>query len=575
MRIVVLTLLALALAACSETVVSKRHPGPINDQEKVGNGGNGIVYLLPMRLAQLTVQRTPVPNDLEKKLTAARSKLVEAKAAKKKADKEKEEAADFVKDLETNNGHADAIKKAKVALSAMESAARKADKALAAAQTAVTELEAMRDLRNAMNRDEPKKSLPVTYKLELALLPTQGDPRQVFVANLEHSELRDDNITFGTTAEGLLTTTTVKAADRTGDILVSLAGTLGALGLVPPVPGPAGTVPFADKAVPVEGKPLALPACATQPRLQLRFIFDPADDADVLRINREMLECLVPYRIQVRRFEFADDNGVQPYPSEVGYPNFDWGNDETKLKGLVYRRPLPYTIQVERYYSLESQKEGTETESSNSSIDREPNAAELTAACSFKLPPVKKESRSLSKPKSTEKKPKHERAARKLVVLEKLPDECKDVMSPWAPEKWASPKAYTQALYSKLAANFEVEDGKLAILPNQGPLGLVPFEASSFVTTDYKVVFSEGMLVKWTADRPSMVAAIFRLPVAMLKALISVPGELIKLRLDITSDTRDEAQAKIQLLCAQQTLDAIEDEKKLKELSVLCQDNEE
>jgi hypothetical protein len=96
------------------------------------------------------------------------------------------------------------------------------------------------------------------------------------------------------------------------------------------------------------------------------------------------------------------------------------------------------------------------------------------------------------------------------------------------------------------------------MLPNKGPLGLIPYTASGFVTTDYKVEFKDGAPVSWTASRPSELASVFRIPVEIAKALLSIPAELIKLRFDVTTNAAAETKAKLDLLCAQLALDAAE-----------------
>ncbi|GAB4376345.1 MAG: hypothetical protein Kow00114_40010 [Kiloniellaceae bacterium] len=541
MRVLILALLASALLGCSETVLTKRHPGGIGGKDALADNAKGIVYLLPMRLAQLTVQRTPVPDDLEKQITEAQSKLAEAKAAAAKAKADEAAAKKLLDELVKENSDPEAIKQTRTAHAFLVQKSKDAAGAQTTAQKKVDDLEALRDLRNTAAERDPATLQAVSYKLDLILLPTQGDPRQAFVANLNHSEMRDDTITLGTTADGLLTTSNVKAADQTGDILVSLAGILGALGLPPPLP----TVPTVavDKAREVDEVPQAptLPGCATQMRLQQRFIFDPTDDADVLRINREMLECRVPYRIQVRRFEFADDHKGLPYKSEAAYPSFQTSTAGEKIYGLVYRRPLPYTIQVERYYAPDAGSAVTQLD--------------YAAGCSFAAGDPA--------PAAAAEQPANRLPPTPQVV-------CPQAGSGWTSGLEEDQSKLSEFLYAKLAPHFEIEDGKLAVLPNRGPLGIVPFEASSFVTTDYKVEFSEGMPVKWTADRPSMIAAIFRVPVAMLKAIVSVPADLIKLRVDLISDSADEAQAKVQLLCAQQLLAAVDDPAKKEEISELC-----
>jgi hypothetical protein len=105
---------------------------------------------------------------------------------------------------------------------------------------------------------------------------------------------------------------------------------------------------------------------------------------------------------------------------------------------------------------------------------------------------------------------------------------------------------------------YETEQATIVMLPNKGPVGLIPYDASGFVTTDYKVEFKDGTPVAWTASRPSELASVFRIPVDIAKAIVSIPAELIKLRVDVATNSAAETKAKLDLLCAQLALDAAE-----------------
>ena len=104
---------------------------------------------------------------------------------------------------------------------------------------------------------------------------------------------------------------------------------------------------------------------------------------------------------------------------------------------------------------------------------------------------------------------------------------------------------------------FHPIEAAVFMLPNRGPVSVIPFEAGPFVQTVTKVEFKDGMLTKWDVNKPSELLSVVRLPLALLKAMISVPAEIIKLRVDLTNENTAlvEAQkAQIEALKAMQEL---------------------
>jgi hypothetical protein len=97
-------------------------------------------------------------------------------------------------------------------------------------------------------------------------------------------------------------------------------------------------------------------------------------------------------------------------------------------------------------------------------------------------------------------------------------------------------------------------DAAVTMLPQIGPISYIPMRSSAFVKTVDDVVFDNGMLVSWDASRPSEVLEIVRLPVKILKSIVSVPAEIVKLRIDLSDQQKGlaasqqaqiEAQAKL------------------------------
>lgn len=90
--------------------------------------------------------------------------------------------------------------------------------------------------------------------------------------------------------------------------------------------------------------------------------------------------------------------------------------------------------------------------------------------------------------------------------------------------------------------------------------------AGAFTKSQFDFTFKDGSPSKYTVDRPSEVAGIASLPIDIAKALISIPAEIIRLRVDYDSKANSAIEAKtaeykaqIDLLKAKKEL---QDEKK-------------
>ena len=88
--------------------------------------------------------------------------------------------------------------------------------------------------------------------------------------------------------------------------------------------------------------------------------------------------------------------------------------------------------------------------------------------------------------------------------------------------------------------------GAFIPLPQAGPVAMIPMKSSAFVKTVNDVEFSNGMVKSWSADRPSEVMEVVRLPVKILKAIFSIPTDLISFKVDYS--TKDASLAEQQAL---------------------------
>jgi hypothetical protein len=101
-------------------------------------------------------------------------------------------------------------------------------------------------------------------------------------------------------------------------------------------------------------------------------------------------------------------------------------------------------------------------------------------------------------------------------------------------------------------------EAALVLLPQAGPISYIPMRSSAFVKTVDDVTFYNGMLASWTASRPSEVLEVVRLPVKILKAVVSVPAEIIKLRIDLSDQQKGLAASQQTQIQAQSRLTVIQ-----------------
>jgi hypothetical protein len=87
-------------------------------------------------------------------------------------------------------------------------------------------------------------------------------------------------------------------------------------------------------------------------------------------------------------------------------------------------------------------------------------------------------------------------------------------------------------------------DAAVVMLPQAGPVSYIPMNSSAFVRTVNDVQFSDGSITSWSAERPSEGLEVVRLPVRVLTALVSVPAQLLSIRVDVS--TRERSLAEMQ-----------------------------
>jgi hypothetical protein len=102
----------------------------------------------------------------------------------------------------------------------------------------------------------------------------------------------------------------------------------------------------------------------------------------------------------------------------------------------------------------------------------------------------------------------------------------------------------------------------VVVVPDSRHTYLMPTRAGAFTTSKLAFLFKEGMPIDYGIERPSEVASIASIPVQVAKALVSIPAEIIQLRVNhdtqanalIAAETAELA-AQVEKLRAQQALD--------------------
>lgn len=100
-------------------------------------------------------------------------------------------------------------------------------------------------------------------------------------------------------------------------------------------------------------------------------------------------------------------------------------------------------------------------------------------------------------------------------------------------------------------------------IPNYARVAYVPMKAGAFATTETTITFINGMLTSADFTQPSEALAAAQIPGRMLSEIVNLPAEIIKLRVDYSSQEAKELQnqkaildAQKQLIDAQAALDA-------------------
>ncbi|ADG11737.1 hypothetical protein B7G68_16905 [Caulobacter segnis] len=408
----------------------------------------GLTYFLPKKLAKLTITREPVdPEELAEALKDATVALKAAKAdqASKKSAAEGEQALldQLASDASARSSQTETAELAKAARDLSDIRVTKAKAAVDAADKAYRA--ALQGARCA-------------YASKLELLPAQADVSHRYVAQLRHNWLRDDTVKLAVTPAGLLSSSNVVAADRTGDILVEIAGAVAGWG------GGGGRSSLWSSRTHI---PQALQPDCGEPRTIVQ-IFDPADASARAKVAAALKKADYPFRVGPISAKDKAAVAADPSPPDEPSTSLDAHSpDKTVAEdifkadrgAIFYRSPLPVTL------TLEQRANG---------------------------------------------------------------------------DDW------------------QVVDAVLAQLPQAGPISYIPANSSAFVKTVDDVVFTDGVIASWSPERPSEVLEVVRLPIKIATAIISVPAQILSLRVDYSSKGKALADQQAAEIASAKTLSKLQ-----------------
>ncbi len=117
----------------------------------------------------------------------------------------------------------------------------------------------------------------------------------------------------------------------------------------------------------------------------------------------------------------------------------------------------------------------------------------------------------------------------------------------------------------RVGSKFVAKTTEYVMLPQGGPVSLLPIQGGPFVTTKFEYDFENGQPTRLKVDRPSELLALAQFPLEVAKAIISTPTDLLKLKVDYSTQQKTllEAQKAIietqqGIIEAQENLDAAE-----------------
>lgn len=442
----------------------------------------GVVYYLPTRPMKIEVVRSPA---------ATKPELDKANAAVKAA-------SDTLDAAEKTLA---AASKRRDATAASTAARSDADKAVEFAKADVVLAKAELDAAKKKQAESQADHLltlngrpPLVDAITVMLLPMVADTSQRYRANVKHLVTRTENIEIKTTPAGLLSTNNVKASEQSAQILISLAQSLSAAaaaGTIPGysfglsgwshVPGSGSSSPHRDSLIKMNvpadtaidcGNGMTRRALDAPAPFRFEYVFNPTVESVTQTIAKNgqlSTEQLNPWAyLESALCALGADYRFEWQPlntrvAAISPPELD--NDSESWSGLLYRRALPYRMNLYR------------------------GERQVT------------------------------------------PSDLQTVWKSFAPIK---------------TLQFE--------LPNESPPELLDINGGSFSMRTFGSEFTDGMLVAHAEERPSEALQIVSIPYQVIKAAISIPAEIISLKVDFSSKEAALVDAQAKLIQSEKAL---------------------
>lgn len=491
-RIIATSCACTIISSCS-TVQTEIYPVSRNMIEYYNSEElpiTGMQYFLPQINVRMTFTRTAI-NPAD----AAKA----AKGAKSDLDTAKAE----VKLLEDDVKHKTTrVKDAKDKKSKSHAALGELEKELARAHAAL-----MIAQRKQASAEEEHKKAVVTAALaaagnshedtiKLEVLPPTADTSMIYVAKLDHIPTRSDKFTVETNAAGLLTSSNADIEDKSGDIVVRLAkiaiGSFKAASALSTGPGSQ------------------LPADQVAPPSKLTTQVD----------RRTHLRCLSKVSKKGLKYQ-----AVKPLPSRLNSGKIEIDIDPTK--SFEVARINKTLCQLEAPFEVKIYKE-----------HRHPSG--------FVPPRDPKSNRGSDDPPSY-----YTPVVVDGLVYRRPLAYIADVRQFDIEDRRVDPKSVSRI--TPEARGHLLKSTRL-FLPNEGPTAVLPFDAGACVSNKYGVKFTDGMPVKREETRPSEVFECLEVPLEIVQQIVSLPTELIQLKVDHTTKATELLEAEKKLLDAQQAL---------------------
>jgi hypothetical protein len=99
------------------------------------------------------------------------------------------------------------------------------------------------------------------------------------------------------------------------------------------------------------------------------------------------------------------------------------------------------------------------------------------------------------------------------------------------------------------------ERSEILYIPNRhSPILSLDIRRAAFVTKTHTLTFSNGVLISSAMTKPSEVLGFMSIPLDVAKAIVAVPGSIVKFRIDTTTQSKELVKAQKNLVEAQKEL---------------------